>query len=360
MKVAIIGAGLSGMACAYVMKNHGIIPTLFERKGYIGEILELPAIQFNIFNTIVKDPVKHLKDKYGLSIMPHYDLKEIVMVSPTKTYTINGNMGYVFLRGREKGYITIQLKNALDLPATLNTLGNVNELKTQYDHVVVADGTMQVAQQMNTATIHFDAFVRIASVLGDFDTSSIKVWMNTKYAKNGYAYLVPITNKSASLVLIVNNIQQNELEYYWNEFVTTENITYPIIEIKELRHITGVVEPVQVENIYFVGNAGGFLDSLLGFGSTNALISGAMAATCMINGLDYNKEMKTMIKDIKKKYEFRKVFNTFENDDLDRLVTMENFPLVKQFIFNNPLLKVTQGTFLAKTYNAMKSDEGKK
>lgn len=84
------------------------------------------------------------------------------------------------------------------------------------------------------------------------------------------------------------------------------------------------------------------------------MVSGAKAAEYIVKGLDYNEEMKEFVKDIKKKYEFRKVFNTFDNDAMDTFLAVENSPVIKQFIFNNPLLKVTHGTLLARAYNAIK------
>lgn len=356
MKAAIIGAGLSGLACAHELLRHGITPTVFEKKGYIGEVLELPAIHLDIFETAIRHPLKYLKEEFKIDLSPHYELNEIIMVSPSKTHTISGKMGSISLRGREKGYLTIQLMEATGVPVTFNTLVRVDEIKNDFDHIFIGTGTMEIPMKMKLATVYFDAYIRIATVLGDFKTNSVKLWMNTRYAKHGYAYMVPINAKSASLVLIVDNIEQNELDYYWNEFLANEAIPYDIIELKDLRHTVGTVDTLKIDNLYFIGNTGGFIDSMLGFGSMNALISGATAANCAINGLDYNKAMKKVTEDILAKYEFRKVFNTFDNDAMDLFCSVENLPILKQLIFNNPLSKATYGTFLAKVYNAIVKD----
>lgn len=60
-----------------------------------------------------------------------------------------------------------------------------------------------------------------------------------------------------------------------------------------------------------------------------------------------------MLKDINKKYELRKAMNTFDNNDLDRLLTLLDTP-IKQLIYNNPLMKVTYGVPLVRLYNMFK------
>lgn len=353
MRVAIIGAGLSGLACAYELKRNGIIPTIFEKKSFVGEVLDLPTVQLRLFDPNLKDPLKVLSDKYKLNLTPHYTLNEIITVTSRKTYTANGEFGHIFLRGIEPGFLTTQLKELVTIPYNLNTLARIEEIKKDFDRIVVATGGMEIPLQMNLATVKFDAYVRIANILGDFNVNGIKVWFNTKYAKHGFAYLVPVSNKHARLILIVDNISDKELDFYWEEFLSTEKIDYDIIETKDVHHLVGSVFPLQVDNIYFVGNAGGFIDTMLGFGAMKALQSGVMAAECIVKNKDYTKFMKSMVKDMDAKYEFRKVFNTFTDKDIDRMVRIEHLPLIKPCIFNNPILRVTQGTFLAKAYNTI-------
>ena len=66
MKVAIIGAGASGLSCAYQLYKNNIKPTIFEQKSWLGETLDLPAVKLNMFNTPITDPLKYLKKNYGI------------------------------------------------------------------------------------------------------------------------------------------------------------------------------------------------------------------------------------------------------------------------------------------------------
>lgn len=60
MKVAIIGAGLSGMACTIELERSGIIPDLFERDSNIGWIW--PSVGFipSLYYKDVGDIRSHL------------------------------------------------------------------------------------------------------------------------------------------------------------------------------------------------------------------------------------------------------------------------------------------------------------
>lgn len=64
--------------------------------------------------------------------------------------------------------------------------------------------------------------------------------------------------------------------------------------------------------------------------------------------------MKHTIKDIQRKYEMRKAMNTLSNNDIDRLISFIGTPGIKQFIYNNPLMKATYGVPFIRLYNMFK------
>jgi len=80
-------------------------------------------------------------------------------------------------------------------------------------------------------------------------------------------------------------------------------------------------------------------------------MSGVSAARAIINNLDYAHIMKPVTKELKRIHEYRTAFNTLDNKALDFVFTLIHFPLIKQYIFINPLFKVTLHTFMARIYN---------
>jgi len=70
VKVAIIGAGIAGLSCAHELERHGIEPVIFEKNDVVGEIFPHVSVIMQIFNRPVRDPLKHLAEKYNIELQP--------------------------------------------------------------------------------------------------------------------------------------------------------------------------------------------------------------------------------------------------------------------------------------------------
>lgn len=361
LRVAIIGAGLSGLSCAHEFKRHGIIPTIFEKKSYIGEILDFQTILIKSFNLqIYSDPIKFLKKKYDIEIKPSFPLREVVNISPSgKRYQAKGKLGYILRRGDALDSVENQLAQALSIQINYNSDIDVKDILDNYDHIVVATAASDLAKELNIFMPTFNSYARIATIIGDFKTDSITIFWNRKYSKNGYAYLVPYSSNSARLILIVTDITHDQLDYYWEEFLMAENLPYEITEIKDVAHNLGIIDPVRISNSYLVGVAGGLIDDVFGFAALNAIISGATAATAILNNQNYDKIIQPLKDDIIKLHEIRKLINTWDNISVEKLLAIRDLPLIKQYTYNNPLFKMPQASFLAKMSNTLRARKQK-
>lgn len=341
MKVAIIGAGISGLACAIELERHKIKPVIFEKRAHIGEALDFCSIWPRVLNRQVMDPLQYLKKEFNLTLTPLNPIKKMIMYSPNAKATQRGSLGYVFKRGVHAYALENQLFNYVSSSVTFNKYIELEAVKDKFDYIIVATALTQIPKEIGVWTDTFNSNIRVALVVGKFKPTEVVMWQDVKYAKNGFCYLVPHNEKEASLVLIVNGITSYELDYYWKEFLFKEDIRYYISATIDAEHDCGFVEPRQVGNIFFVGNSGGFTDDLIGCGGINAIESGMLAAHAIVYGKDYNTLTEPIFKDIVKLHEIRKTMNAFGNSQLDLSTKALGFPLIKNLVYNNPVLKLS-------------------
>lgn len=352
MRVAIIGAGLSGLSCAIELERHKIKPTIFEKRAHVGEALDYSVIWPRVVNRPIMDPLKYLKKEYNLNLKPINHIKKMTMLSPKDSAVERGSLGYIFRRGYPSSALEKQLLNYLSNSITFDKYVEIEDIRNEFDYIIIATATDIIAKKLDVWTDTFNAQVRIATVLGRFKTTDVTMWMDTKYAKNGLCYLIPNSEKEASLVQVVNGITSYEMDYYWKEFLFTEDIHYYISGTTDCEHDCGFVKPRQVGNVLFVGNSAGFTDDLIGCGGLNAIESGMLAARAIVSGKDYNTLSMPIFKEIEKFHELRKTMNTLDNSKINNIVSFLGIPIIKNAIYNNPFFRMSNVSKSARLYNS--------
>lgn len=352
MKVLIIGAGVSGMTCAIRLKKYGIIPKILEKKSRIGESLEFGAVLFNMLNKGISDPVVFFKEN-NLDINANYKLKSIRMICEDVKLDFYGNMGYTLVRGQTVGSIENQLYKQLALPVMFDTyvdIEYIKKIKKRYDYVIDATGGKTIPDHFGLWENRYHAVNRVATVIGNFEELKPIIWFNSKYANNGFAYLVPINEKMAKLALVCSDTNSNQINYYWNKFLDTEKILGSIIDIKDMEHFcsSGHLKSLTNENIMFIGNAAGMTDSFIGNGAFKAIQSGIIAGDCIGKGLDYKKAMKPINEELKVYDKFRSVVKNYENKEFKKLIKILHAPIINNLVYKNPLFKLNDLQFFVK------------
>jgi digeranylgeranylglycerophospholipid reductase len=267
---------------------------------------------------------------------------------------IKGNSGYIFTRGKHKNSIENQLYSESQVPINFDSCIRLKDIKGRFDHILVSTGDSSIAKELGIWTTTFCSHVRSAIIPGSFSSDSPMIWFNTDYSKNCFSSFLPNSPKDAILLLIANNTSCREMDFYWNQFMLKENIRYPVSQFNELEFNLGFPAYLYRDNIYFMGNAAGAIDSFIGFGAVNAIESGILAARSIIYSLDYNVLMEPIITSVKKLNKYRMAVDKFHNSDYDMIIKLLGSRFVKPFIYSNPLFKVKNFSFMPHIYSKIR------
>jgi flavin-dependent dehydrogenase len=320
INVAIIGAGVAGLSCAFELEKYGIKPVIFEKKSTIGSPFGHNITTFQFLKKKYVNPVEYLSREYDLKLKPLYQIEELTLHAPNISTVLRKNLGYAFRLGSDAFSLEQQIVSQIRSSITLNKNINIADIQYNFDYIIVATGEGKIASDMNLWDNSLSTYVRTAIVNGNFKLGSVQIWINTDYSKKGYCYLVPVTSTDACLSLFADNISLTDLDFYWKEFLINAEINFYISETRDGKYNMGSLNCVQKDNVYFIGNAAGLSDDFFGFGVMRAIKSGIYAARSIAKGLDYSQMIKPDLRDLQSMHKLREAFNTFDNKDFNRFV----------------------------------------
>ena len=183
MKVAIIGGDYQVSSCAHQLEKHGIQPVIFERNSFIGDQYGHISALLGIQHRPIKDAIEYFKKNFDINITPVNTINNLTHYSPNKKKVLKGNFGY-FLKGAGKRFAffpdLFPIKNPV---VKFNTLADYEPLSKEFNFVVVANGTAALTKELGCWHETIQTYIKGATVLGNFDTNTLIMWINKNTAK---------------------------------------------------------------------------------------------------------------------------------------------------------------------------------
>ncbi len=340
IKIAIIGAGPSGLACAKECENLGVIPHIFERDAGIGWVWPSINCWMNMLESKMKgDIINYLQDTYGIYLKPLHHWNSVIMKSAGNEVRIDGNLGYFIPRGRsELSSLEAQLYSDLkQVPIHFNTPALYKDLAKKYDYVFIATAKDNEARDLGVWNDHGVVHVRGAVVIGKFETGAVTLYFNTDYIKHGYARITPFSPTRAILGYYNIGSPSEKVSELFEQFIIHEGLSSLeyIYKFSLPPYTMGSVSSFQIGNILLGGSAAGLTDRLMGCGGIECMISGILAARAMIQGQDYNHLVQPLQNHIENISAFREPVNSLDNQGFDRLLGILGLPGIKQALYNS-------------------------
>lgn len=289
MRVAIVGAGLAGLACAHELERLGAPCELFDKRDQVGKM-------FNTVETMLqpismhphKDIFEVLRQELNLPLNPANHITRLVVHTKSKETLIRGRLGYSTIRGTDERSLELQLARHVHGPIHFDQNPDIESLRQSYDWVVVATGSPKWPKQFGLWHRDVGWYVRGANVFGDFNPGELHFFFETSYAGTGYGMISPYDSRLASVGIGIPDSTEEAVEAYWQRFRQDHGHLWHSIEdeFKLECYEMGRVEHRVVENLIFVGNAGGFIEPLGITGQIPSLRSGVLAARKIVHGDD--------------------------------------------------------------------------
>lgn len=328
MKVAIMGAGLSGLACAIILERYGVQPVIYENRSRAGNRFVNGEILLSALNRPVNDCIAYFSEEFQIYLKPVGNIRKVVVHSENEEAVIEGHLGFSNIRGRNPDSFESQLAAQVNSKIHYNSTYTYEQLLQEYTHVVLATGDAAYASKIQNFQEDLTVTLRGATMEGDFNRFTVYAWMDYRLAPKGYGWLIPISEKEASVVIGYPDYPENRgpfTEVLWERFY--ERVCRDLGQHLKIgdsfeinRYIFGICEQPRVGNTFFVGNCFGSMMPFLGFGQFPALLTGIYAAYDLCGKGNYEELTRALRKGYNNGLALRRALEKLDNPKLDIMV----------------------------------------
>ena len=332
MKVAIMGAGLSGLCCAITLERNGIDPVVFENRSQVGDRFVNGEVMLSILNRPVHDCLAYLSQEHGIYLQPVGNIKKLVLHSENEKAEVNGHLGFSNLRGRDADSFENQLARQYKGKLVLNSTSSYEELLEEFTHVIVATGDAAYTDKIQHYQKDLTVTLKGATVEGKFDRYTAAAWLDNRFAPGGYGYFIPISEEEANIVIAYPDYPENRsgnLEEMWDMFYERARMDLDqelkiTDKFEVTRYIIGICKYPRIGNTLFVGNCYGSIMPFMGFGQFLAMMTGIYAAHDLCGEGRYEDLVKGFYKSYNNSLVLRRAMEKMDNAKQDFLVKSLN------------------------------------
>lgn len=322
------------MTAAYKLEKSGLDPVIFEKEHKVGARFVNGEAMMHFINLPITDVFYYLSLNQEIPLQPTLPIRTMKFYSANQEATITGDIGYITVRGNHERSLENQLGKLVKSEIKYDQKPDYQDLKEEFNKVVIATGDPRTTKKLDQWQ-QTDVSVKIigATIEGEFEPTTVKMWLNNDFAPQGYCYLLPIGNKLASIAIATPQ-DTVDWEKLWNKFTGQLKFDFRIKDTFQLNHYEiGQAKTQQFDNTYLIGHAGGFIMPFLGFGQFSSIESGLLAAKAINKDQNYNQLAKNLRKDYNLSLKLRKVMAKMSNFHFDKLVkTLNNKTVQKMFL----------------------------
>ncbi|MGX6445960.1 NAD(P)/FAD-dependent oxidoreductase [Neobacillus sp. K501] len=328
MDIAIMGAGLSGLACAMTLEKNGVFPIIFEKRSQIGDRFVNGEVLLAIFSFPIHDCIASLSDEYGIYLKPTSNIQRIELYSKNEEAFIEGHIGFTNIRGREVDSFESQLGRQVKSAIHFNSEKTYEQLVQEFTHVILATGDGAYAKKTKNFREDLSVSIKGATIEGNFDRYTVMAWIDYDLAPYGYCFLIPYSKNEANISLAIPNLPENkniDISQQWYSFYKmVRSQLSQDLPITDQFHISnypiGICESPRIGNTFYVGNCFGTMMPFMGFGQYAAILSGVYAAYDLCGLGNYEELMKPLRQSYEDSIVLRRAMEQLSNEGLDQII----------------------------------------
>ncbi|SFL73352.1 NAD(P)/FAD-dependent oxidoreductase [Salibacterium qingdaonense] len=343
MRIAIMGAGLSGLSCALMLEKHGISADIFEKRSRVGDRFVNGEAFMSFLTKPIDDVVRYLSEEFHLYVKPASAISCLTFYSGRQKAVIEAHSGFITLRGRHRHALEQQLAEQVSSPVHYHSERTYESLQQDYTHVILATGDASYAANLRNFQEYLSVSLKGAIIEGNFERDHVRIWLDNNIAPQGYAYLLPISSTKANLVMAYPDTSagsKEQTEKRWQLLLEAASQalqqSLPINDQFQIKNYKiGMCCSPRIGNTFFTGNCFGSIMPFLGFGQLESILTGIYAAFDLCGYGRYEEFTKPLRKSFHDSMVLRQGMETLNNDGFSFIVKQLNTSVGKRLFSSN-------------------------